>query len=117
MSLEKISDPVVAVAMENITTLVSGAHLQDVHLADSRDRATVIEGFDKLHRAGYELDPREIIDWALANNWRPEAAATLRDYAKRISEGEPPRMRGMISERLRPDIVEQWRHNAASRKA
>jgi hypothetical protein len=55
-----ITEPVIAVAMEKITLLIGGAHQDDIHLADSRDMATVIEALDKLHRAGYELDPAEI---------------------------------------------------------
>ena len=111
-----ISDPVVAVAMEDITVLIGGAHQHDVHLADVRDRATVIEALDKLDRAGHELEPIEIGAWALANNWRPEAAAKLRNYAERVSVGKkPPRPRGVSPERLRPDIVEQWQEEARNR--
>lgn len=44
-----ISDPVVAVAMEDITVLIGGAHQHDIHLADVRDRATAIEALESFY--------------------------------------------------------------------
>ena len=111
-----ISDQVVLVGMESLTGLISYAHPDDVHLADFRDRATVIDGLKKLHDAGHELDPMELADWAVANNWRPKAAEELKDYAARINQGKAVRSAtGTYSERLKPDIVESWRDEAEGR--
>jgi hypothetical protein len=111
----EISEPVIVVAMESITQLVDMASQRDIHLADSRDRVTVMEALEKLHRAGYELEPPEMAAWARSNGWRPEAAARLRDYAERICEGKTqrrPKGHTRRVERLRPDIAKQWQNEA-----
>ncbi|MEX2644658.1 MAG: hypothetical protein WD249_00180 [Gaiellaceae bacterium] len=107
-----ISEPVVAIAMQNVTHLIAHAHPDDVHLAANLDRATVREALKRLHAAGHRLESDELSAWALAHHWRPEAAEQLRDYAERISAGKRvPRPRG-TGQRLRDDIVDQWRQAA-----
>jgi hypothetical protein len=73
----------------------------------------VIEALKRLHGAGYELDPAELSDWALAKHWSPDAAEQLKQYAEKLNQGKVLRRpSGVTSERLRPDVVEQWREEA-----
>ncbi|ALV47208.1 hypothetical protein MB46_18630 [Arthrobacter alpinus] len=100
-----VADRVVAVALDYFTGTINSS----TGLSDSRDRSTVIEGLTKLRKVGHDFDPNDLLAGALAKNWRGDAAVQLRDVAAEINAGK----RKQFTPRLRPEIVEIWREEAA----
>jgi hypothetical protein len=104
-----LPDPVVAAAMDTFTDLINSS----TGLSDSRDRSTVLDGLTRLWRAGHRFDPEDLLAGALARNWRGDAAAQIRDFAREINGGKAKR----FTERFRSDIVETWRSEASDSSA
>lgn len=102
-----ITDPVVKIALEGLTT---GVNLSS-GLSHPSDKARAVQTFRVLHAAGHTWTKTEIHAWSLAHGWNAHGATELAHYAERIQQGRTFRTTG---DPLRPDILDIWRTQANS---
>jgi len=95
-------DPVVAVAMQQLSQMVNHAN----GLVQTEDKELAIQTLQGLFRAGYRFDVDDLVAFALANGFTGSEAERLRDYATKVVAGH--RFRPKMGSILRDDIVEQW---------
>jgi hypothetical protein len=105
-----ITDPVVAVAMESVSRFINTNN----ELAQQEDKAAAVDALQKLHRAGYPIDPVELEVWALADGWGGRGAARLREFAEKIREGRSLRIQGFS---WKSDAADLWRQEAERRES
>ncbi len=108
-SAPEIADPVVLVAMEDLTTLIN----MSTGLIHPSDRAMAVLIEHMLHRKGHRIDPAELYRWAIANSWRPEGATDLREIAERVLDGRRFRVGSRF--RISADAYKRWVAEAKSR--
>jgi hypothetical protein len=94
-SQASIRDPVVLVAMRDVTAWVFSPHQRQLGnrrkpaqgMINSSSRAAVVHAFMRLTHNGRSLDPAELRAWALGNGWPPDDADLMRDYAQGVVAG------------------------------
>jgi len=101
-----ISDPVVEVALNNVTSRVN----LSTGLSHPDDRSAAIQALQLLKRNGYQLQPDEIRGWAMANGWRADHARQLGEYATGVLAGRAYRT-GRLQ--WKSQIIAIWRREAA----
>lgn len=90
-----IGDPVVLAAMRYVTAWVFRPHQRQLGswrkpprgMIDASSRAAVIHTFMHLSHRERPFDPTQLRSWALANDWPPDDADIMRDYAQGCSQG------------------------------
>ena len=100
-----IADPVVRRALESLTATVNLGS----GLTHPSDKASAIDTFRVLRKAGYSWDPDVVRAWAMAHGWYSHGADDLRRYAAGTLEGR--RFQGGRS-MLNSDVIEYWRQTA-----
>jgi hypothetical protein len=100
-----ISDPVVAVALRDLTRVVN----LSTGVAHPRDRSMAIHAFKILKSNGHRYDPAEIRAWAMANGWAAHDARVLSGYAAGVLAGKRYRVG---SSGWNPQILHMWRKKA-----
>jgi hypothetical protein len=106
-----IKDPVVRMAMECLTNFTN---LRNV-LIQSEDRDEAIRTLRTLVGYGYHVDPDELYEWALANNWPGKGATRLRTFAEEIQAGaKEHRLTTPGPRDWGPEQVEYWKKKAAA---
>lgn len=88
LGVSAISDPVVRVAMERLTSFTN---LNNV-LVQSEDRDEAIRTLRVLVRFRRDFRPDELYEWALAHKWPGEGAARLKKFAEEIIGGKRHRL-------------------------
>lgn len=101
------ADPVVVQALHTFTNAINSS----TGLTDSRDRSKVIDGLQKLRRAGIPFTAEQLVTEALRRNWKGSAAHALGVarkslLAKESSSGRPSRRTSSINGRRRPARTE-----------
>src|SRR5271154_4712126 len=94
-SQASIRDPVVLVAMRDVTAWVFAPHQRQVGnwrkpaqgMIDASSRAAVIHTLMHLTHNGRSIDPAELRAWAVAKGWPPDDADIMRDYAQGVVAG------------------------------
>jgi hypothetical protein len=101
-----ISDAVVRVALEHLTSAVN----LGTGLHHPSDKAHAVRTFELLRENGHHWTGDEVHAWALAHGWENDGASDLRRYAEGIREGKTFR-----TERygLGPETIARWREEAA----
>lgn len=97
--------PVVTVAMQRLGESVNHANA----LTTSYDRDAAIVTLQRLHAAGYPLDPDRLYAWALSNGFHARGADRLKDFATKVRAGHRFRIQDRT---LRDDIVATWEAEA-----
>jgi hypothetical protein len=115
-------DPVVQAAMTHLTSWVypplrermrrrvGGQGKWERNLKNPTSRAATIHTCKHLKHHGYNFQPDQLRDWALAHGWGRDDAKELHDYAEGVLAGtryhtSPDRF-GML-------VIHQWREDAA----
>jgi hypothetical protein len=104
-------DPVVEAALESLTHWVN----LGTGLVAPEDKAAAVTDLQTLHRAGYHINPDEVMAWAMRNGWSNRGANELRDVARRVLEGRAFRiMKGLY--KPGPELIAYWKEQAAKKK-
>jgi hypothetical protein len=101
-----ISDPVVKIALTDLTTRVNlstGLHHPD-------DRSAAIQALQILKRNRHQFQPDEIRIWAMANGWKADHARELSEYATGVLAGKAYRTG---RQQWVSHIINRWRREAA----
>jgi len=102
-----ISDPVVEIAMTDVTTRVN----LSTGLSHPDDRSAAIQALQILKRNGHHFQPDEIRAWAMANGWKADHARQLGEYAAGVLAGKAYRTG---RQQWVSHIINRWRKEAAA---
>lgn len=105
----EISNPVVLVALEGLTSLVNIG----TGLSHPSDRGAAINTFRILKANGEEYSPSEVRAWAAGHGWRAEDATELGEVASKVAAGKRLRGEKMLSD----DVIDHWRAEASEADA
>ena len=97
--------PVVTVAMRHLAVFVNHANA----LTTSYDRDAAIVTLQRLHAAGYPLDPDRLYAWALSNGFHAREVDRLKEFVIKVRTGHRFRLQNRI---FRDDIVAIWEAEA-----
>ena len=81
-------DSEVVDGLEQITKVIN--HNNTI-AARGFEKSRVIEVLLRLHDAGLDLPPTQMMEWAAANGWRGDNVKELGRYAQAINGGKRPR--------------------------
>lgn len=105
---DTVTNPVVVAALQSLT---NGVNLS-TGVGHPSDKASAVQMFKLLTKAGEPFDPEQIRAWAARNGWKADHARDLSEMAQKILAGRTVRD-GRQGQMWRDDIVEQWRAAAA----
>lgn len=88
LTVEEPMDSEVVDGLEQITKVIN--HNNTI-AARGFEKSRVIEVLLRLHDAGLNLPPTQMMEWAAANGWRGDNVKELGRYAQAINGGKRPR--------------------------
>lgn len=97
-------DPVLKAALATFTNAVNSS----TGITDPRDKSRVVDGLQRLKRAGISFTRDQLVAEALRHNWRGPAAFALGNVGAEVLAGKQKRVR----ETYRENIVDLWRDDA-----
>lgn len=98
--------PILMAALETFTNSVNSS----TGITDPRDKSRVVDGLQKLKRAGVPFTQEQLVAGALRHNWRGPAAFALGTVGAEILAGKQKRVR----ETYRDNIVDLWREEVGT---
>lgn len=104
-----IGDPVVRAALRDVHSFVNANN----QLAQPEDKDYTRAALKLLHRGRHRLDPDELAEWALTNDWGPVAAKRLREFTERVLEGRSFIYKSGIGSGFTDRTLAVWRDEAA----
>ncbi|WP_146245633.1 hypothetical protein [Curtobacterium sp. MCLR17_055] len=99
-------DPVVAVALTHLTSMVNHAS----NLVGPYDRRDAVAVLRTLHKGGYPLSAADVYAWSLAHGWPARGADRLREMTEKIAAGRTVQLKGTWP--FKADILQRWEAEA-----